>query len=190
MLDIFTVCRAAHYPKFLRSGVFDEEALLQFDKMQDGRTYAMSVASRLICRTDGNIHKYGRDAADKKNQRFAAAKGRAPTPTTEETYYVGFYEFSYNELISIKMDYYFVECHWEPEHGQVCHYQVEFRRTRDSDVTTTTKIGLQQDRQAATNAIFSLLHGPVRYIDERYEELKDWLEQIELKSALPIARAA
>ncbi|MBB3393268.1 arginine utilization protein RocB [Rhizobium sp. BK275] len=177
MFDGDLVCRAVHYPKFITpAGIFDEELLLKFDSQPDGTTYAMSVASKFLCRNSEGVHGYGAIAATSKNERFRERHNRDPEPLTEEVHYLGFYEFTAGAARAIPMTHYSVSCVWKPEAGQDVHFQIEMRQT----VANGTKAQRRNDRRAAIGVLFANLYGPMRHICPQDEQHRDALEAIDL----------
>lgn len=176
MFDDDTVCRAALYPKFINpEGVFDEEILLNFMNVKGTELYAMSVASKFLCRSEDGVHEYGCKAADGANERFARETGRAPKPVTEEVHYLGFYEMTYGALTKLAMEHYEVRCYWKPENGLDMHFQAEFVPSG-----TGTKKERRRDRQAAVGALADRTFGPQRHIAKKDEPYRDMLEAIDL----------
>jgi hypothetical protein len=173
------VCRAALYPKFVTpAGIFDEEALLIFAEIPDGGVYAMSVASKFLCRNDDGVHTYGSNAADIANERLRARLNRPPQPINEQVHYVGFYEFLYGDFKCIAMNHYSVHCDWLPEHGQDVHFQAEFRPK--TTAAESTKKQRREDRRAAIGVLAARLRGPARHICEKDEPHREALESIDL----------
>lgn len=170
------LCRAALYPKFLHGPVFDEQLLLQFTEVGDTQVYAMSVASKLICRTEDGVHSYGSSAADIMNGRFREKNGRDPEPVTEEVHYVGYYSVTFEDLISVRMEYYRVDCRWLPEHGQLMHYQAEFKPNGRGG----TKRERRNDRLTAAGVMADKIWGPTRHICQKDEPHRKALEAIDL----------
>jgi len=181
MLTGDAVCRAALYPKFITpSGVFDEEALLNFAGIKGTEVYALSVASKFICRSDNGVHEYGVTAAEIANARFREKNGRSPEPIDEEVHYVGFYEFLYGDLIAIEMTHYAVHCYWLPENGLHMHFQAEFR----PNGRTGSAREKRTDRRAAVGILATMLRGPKKHISMKDEPYREALEAIDLP-ALP-----
>lgn len=176
MFEGDAVCRAALYPKFISDGVFDEEILLNFGEIEKTGVYALSVASRFICRTDAGVHSYGCNAAELANDRFRLKNGREPEPLKEEVHYLGYYEFLYGDLVTIPMEYYSIHCYWLPEHGQQMHFQAEFR-PRGSEGSKKQR---RTDRQAAVGLLAAKLYGPARHLSKKDEVNREALEAIEL----------
>ncbi len=173
------VCRAALYPKFITpAGIFDEEILLAFTEVQNTGNYAMSVASKFLCRSEDGVHIYGAAAADIANERFHARQGRPPEPIAEQVHYLGFYEFLYGDLIAIPMDYYSIHCNWLPENGLDVHFQAEFRPK--AGAFTGTKRERRNDRRAAVGLLAAKLLGPKRHLCEQDEAHRQTLEAIDL----------
>ncbi|CAD7023079.1 hypothetical protein REJC140_00086 [Pseudorhizobium endolithicum] len=181
MLDGDLLCRAALYPKFVTpEGIFDEEMLLTFMPLGEGESYALSVASHFLSRGNDGVHSYGCGAATIANERFVQKNQRAPSPVTEEVHYLGFYQFTRGQLMSIEMSYYSLRCFWKPEHGADMHFQVEFVPKGAQG----TRKERRQDRRAAVGMLTGMLRGPHRHICQKDLPHKDALEAVDLP-ALP-----
>lgn len=177
MFDGDLACRAIHYPKFLGStGVLDPEALLKFDNLQGTSNYAMSVASKFLCRKEAAVHAYGERAAESKNERFRRQTQREPQPLSEEVHYLGYYEFTAGALRGIPMEYYRLRLVWKPEDGEDVHFQAEMTEGRNS----ATKALRRNDRRAAIGLLYARLSGPKRYICAKDEIHRAELEAIDL----------
>lgn len=177
MFDGDILCRAALYPKFINpEGVFDEEILLNFMNVKGTELYAMSVASKLLCRSENGVHDYGCKAAEGANDRFTRDNGRAPKPVTEEVHYLGFYEMTYGALTTLSMDHYEVRCYWKPENGLDMHFQAEFAPSGSG-----SRKERRRDRQAAVGVLADRTFGPKRHIAKKDEPYRAALEAIDLR---------
>jgi hypothetical protein len=177
MLDDDRLCRAALFPKFVgNAGVFDPEALLSFPQIEKTGIYVMSVASMFLAKSEEGVHAYGCATATAMNDRFERMNGRLPRPIDEEVHYLGYYEFTCGQLLSVSMSYYRIGCRWMPENGQDVHFQAEMYPKH----TLGTHRERRNDRIAAVGMLYSRLKGPWRYISGKDELHRQQLEAIEL----------
>lgn len=179
--DVFA--RLALYPKFIspQSGVFDLAFLIKFVESEDGRWQAMSVVNRTELRDARDVHSYGCRAAKHADNDFTRRKGRPPDEETEAHHYLGFYDFEWAAAKYAPVLYYEVSIRWKPEHGERAHFQVEMILPRGMVVSGAKK---RKDRIAMRVALSSGLIGPMRYICDQDEEIRDRLEEI--SSTLPL----
>lgn len=150
--DVF--CRAAVFPRMLKSQQFDEETLLSFSNVNDGRK-AISFASHSICQDDDGVHTYGLHVASSRNEREQNELGRALSDD-EAHHYLGFYSFNARFLHCIKLTFCVGRLYHAPEDGQDCHFQFDLTPLNDA-----TARQVKQDERIARSRLAQALFGPV-----------------------------
>ena len=121
MLKNDILCRAAVYPRFLKDGQFDNDALINFSK-GIRHVRALSLASRWLCRCEERVHKFGREVATKGNLRRAKDGYLDPN---EKQYYLGYYCMRYGLASKLGTRDIIVEVYWKPEEGLSEHFQLD-----------------------------------------------------------------
>lgn len=155
MQPLDVVCRAAAYPKF-GNEVFDKEQFFNFSSEDSGKTYACSVVSRHLIRTESGVHAYGERYAAAVNERFEREKGFAP-PDDKRCRYLAYYTLCYCDIMEVRLDYYRTRVAWRPERDCDAHFQIEFLINGIS----ATKGQRRNDRKAAVSFLFQKSKGPI-----------------------------
>jgi hypothetical protein len=130
ILDEHNVARLALMPKCLlpQGNVFDPEQIFQLVRMdgevgKQSSSWGLSIASEVIARPEtGGVHGYGERTATRQNDSFRIRKGYDPDPVVV---YVGFLAFKGHAVNSFVSSNHRVEVRWFPEHGEICHFQIE-----------------------------------------------------------------
>ena len=170
MLDEHIIGRAAIYPKFVagETQIFDEEQLFELShvKNEEGKdtgVYALSLASQILARGEGGVHDYGKRSASRQNDAFRLRKGRDPDP---ESVYLGYFRFSAILVNRIGMDHYNKSIRWFPEHGEVCHFQIEML-----PLGSGTRKEKRNDRRRVVRAVAASARDFVSMSAEEYDDI-------------------
>ncbi|WP_156418345.1 hypothetical protein [Aureimonas sp. D3] len=169
------LCRAALYPRFVKAGVFDDEALWSLSSIKNEIHYAISVASRFGLRDDQGVHRYGLNAARTANEGFEARSGRKPD-VEQEVFYLGFYVIHADVIDSLPLHYFSASIKYAPEHGEREHFQIEIYLSDKNSSTRQRK----KDRVALRVGLAAKMRGPKVYTSDEIAERPDWLSDIHL----------
>lgn len=161
MLNGDKLCRSALYPRCAKNGVFDEAALLQFsDVNRDGKTFALSLASRFILKTVDEAHGYGRRTATRANDGIKQRNGGEDPNEDERVHYLGFYDMYYGDLQKVSLEHYRSNVRWYLENGEQAHFQMEWHLQTTLAPGNRTDKALRKDRSIARTVMASFLIGP------------------------------
>ncbi len=177
MLNNDLLCRFAVYPKFLKESVFDDEQLLNFRSVDKRKKiYVLSVVSEYLCRDEKRIHEFGEKTANVQNNRNPSSN-IAELPRVMRSYYLGYYQLRYKDVINISMQYYRIGVKYCPQDDCDTHFHIEMHQSLSHDGATRRQ--KQHDRIYAVNEMAKHLEGP------RKPDVSKESYRIELMKILP-----
>lgn len=161
--DVF--CRSIEFPKDFPAEVLDLENFFLFQA--EGENYVLSVASRFLLRTLGQVHEYGRGVVSEKNEKRPLSR-ELDRPDLRK--YVGVYEFFAGCIMDLDSKEYTSSIRWKPEGGRDEHFQVELIRVGDGSEGARKK-ARRRARQALSDGCFGPEICPTAMNDEDLKDL-------------------
>ena len=155
MLPNDLICRAAVYPKFVKSDIFDDEQFFDFRPSDGKKIYVTSVASRYLLRDENGAHDYGEQIARSSNTRLLARDGNIPSGQIVSVY-IGFFDLRNKNVVSIQMQFYSIVIAWRPELNCDAHFQIEMW-SKNAEGTPSQR---RNDRKTAIALLLDSMSGP------------------------------
>lgn len=154
------VCRAAVHPKYKVGDVFDEVSFFNFVRKKSKYPYMTSVTSFDIAGSEEEVHRAGREIADRSNEREQEKSERRPDYEPQRFHYLGYYSLLSSEVHLFKSDYHRSEIHWRPEDGSNAHFHIELCLIDPSLSDSVDPDDLKSDKDAMASLLADLMLGP------------------------------
>lgn len=173
------LCRSILHPKCVHDGQFDPLAFLLLNRFGPTNTdYALSLASRFVLKDEDGAHSYGSRTAVRINEAYAIRHGNAPDQNST-TYYLGFYDGTKEEFLSIQSEHYDVSIRYRLEHGERAHFQLELTNRGILGTGKANDRIRRSDRATTMDQLLDKLVGPARdggaLNDDTPKEIRDFV---------------